>query len=206
MAPKKAFNAFDTLLKDFLNCDKPFGNLIVILSGDFKKTLPIVKHGNRTQIIENIVKSSHLWKYFQKISLINNLCLTNAGDSCKNWLLSIGDGIFANKSNKRVELLKIPDYMLCETDLLLSIYNFFDNKSMDNQVILATTNIDALDIDNEILNKLSGEKNTYCSLDTAHDQNSIIIISLTPTWLPQNKITLKISAIVYLLRNLNINA
>ena len=34
-----------------------------------------------------------------------------------------------------------------------------------------TTNIDALDINNEILSKLSGEKHTYYSLDTAHDQN-----------------------------------
>ena len=67
MAPNIAFNAVDTLLMDLLNCDEPFGNLIVMLSGDFRQTSPIVKHGNRTQIIENIVKSSNLWKYFQKI-------------------------------------------------------------------------------------------------------------------------------------------
>ena len=38
MAPKTAFDAVDILLKDLLNCDKPFGNLIVILSGDFRQT------------------------------------------------------------------------------------------------------------------------------------------------------------------------
>ena len=51
---------------------------------------------------------------------------------------------------------------------------------MDNEVILTTTNIDALDINNEILNKLSGEKHTYCSLDTAHDQNSTKLDELIP--------------------------
>ena len=59
--------------------------------------------------------------------------------------------------------------MLCETDILLSIYNFFDNESVHNKVILRTINIDALDINNEILNKLSGEKHTYYILDIAHD-------------------------------------
>ena len=34
---------------------------------------------------------------------------------------------------------------------------------MDNKVIL-TTNIDALDINNEILNKLSGEKHTHTTV------------------------------------------
>ena len=36
IAPKIAFNAVDTFLKDLLNSDKPFGNLILILSGDFR--------------------------------------------------------------------------------------------------------------------------------------------------------------------------
>ena len=86
---------------------------------------------------------------------------------------------------------------------------------MDNKVILTTTNIDALEINNEILDKLPGEKYTYYSLDTAHDQNSTnldelipdeFIHSLTPNGLPQHQLTLKLGAIVYLLRNLNINA
>ena len=54
--------------------------------------------------------------------------------------------------------------MLCETDILLSIYNFFDNESVENKVILRTINIDALDINNEILNKLSGEKHTHTTV------------------------------------------
>ena len=86
---------------------------------------------------------------------------------------------------------------------------------MDNEVILTTTNIDALDINNKILNNLSCEKHTYNCLDTAHDQDSTnldelipdqFINSLTPNGLPQHKLTLKIDTIVYLVRNLNINA
>lgn len=47
MASKYAFESVDRLFKDLFNNAQPFGNMIVILSGDFRQTLPIVKHGNR---------------------------------------------------------------------------------------------------------------------------------------------------------------
>ena len=109
MASKIAFNAVDGVMKDLLNSDKPFGNIIVILSGDFRQTLPIVKRGNRTQIIENTVKKSHLWNIFNKISLVENHRLTNADNSFNNWLLSIGDGIFANNIDQQREVIKVPE-------------------------------------------------------------------------------------------------
>ena len=46
MASKIAFNAVGTLLRDILNSDKPFGNIIVIISEDSGQALVIVRHGN----------------------------------------------------------------------------------------------------------------------------------------------------------------
>ena len=43
---------------------------------------------------------------------------------------------------------------------------------MDNRLILTITNIDELKNNNEILNKTPGEKNIYCSVDSAQDKNS----------------------------------
>ena len=83
MAFKIAFNAVDTLLRDLLNSDKSFGNIIVIIFGDFQHDLPFLRHGNHTNIIENTVKRSHLWEYFHKISLIENHRLTHADNSFK---------------------------------------------------------------------------------------------------------------------------
>ncbi|KAL7292743.1 hypothetical protein TKK_0013865 [Trichogramma kaykai] len=45
MVSKHAFEAVDRLMKDICNSDKIFGRKIVILSGDFRQTLPIVRHG-----------------------------------------------------------------------------------------------------------------------------------------------------------------
>jgi hypothetical protein len=50
---KYALEAIDRLLKDLCNNNKIFGDKIIILSGDFRQTLPVILHGNRTQIIEN---------------------------------------------------------------------------------------------------------------------------------------------------------
>ena len=86
MASKLEFIAVDKLLKDLLNADKLFGNLIVIVSGDFRSILPIVRYGNRTQIRNNTVKRSNLWGYFNEISLIMKFIvwnmLTISSDDC----------------------------------------------------------------------------------------------------------------------------
>ena len=54
MASKLALTMLSTkLFRDLLNIDESFGGLIVVLSGDFRQTLPIVRRGTRTSIIEN---------------------------------------------------------------------------------------------------------------------------------------------------------
>lgn len=59
MASKYAFKALDRLLKDlYMNTRLVY--LVSIVSGDFRQILPIIRHGNRVQIIENTVKRSRL--------------------------------------------------------------------------------------------------------------------------------------------------
>ena len=60
MASKLAFNAVDKLFRDLLNIDEPFGGLIVVLSGDFRQTLPIVRRGTRTSIIVLVKTTTNL--------------------------------------------------------------------------------------------------------------------------------------------------
>ena len=97
MASKLAFNAVDKLSRDLLNIDEPFGGLIVVLSGDFRQTLPIVRRGTRTSIIENTVKESAIWCNFVTLHLIDNVRLSENDDEFKNWLLDIGNGKFSDK-------------------------------------------------------------------------------------------------------------
>ena len=72
MTSRFAFEVVDRMLKDICNNDLHFRDNVIIISGDFRQTLPVVRHGNRVQILENYVKNSQLWKQFKSMNLKEN--------------------------------------------------------------------------------------------------------------------------------------
>lgn len=50
-----------------------FGGTIMLLDGDFCKTLPVVIKWNRLEIIKTCLKSSPLWQEFIKLRLSENV-------------------------------------------------------------------------------------------------------------------------------------
>lgn len=100
MASKYAFEAIDKFLRDICKNDLPFAGKVIVTSGDFRQTLPIVRHGNRTKILETCVKRSFLWSKFSRLSLSDNLRLQSPDNEFKNWLLAIGE----NKNMTKYEL------------------------------------------------------------------------------------------------------
>jgi hypothetical protein len=48
MALSYALNAVDILLKDIMNIDASFGRKIMILGGDFRQVLPVIRFANRS--------------------------------------------------------------------------------------------------------------------------------------------------------------
>ena len=74
MTNKYAFDTVDRLFKDLCRNSKPFGGKEIIVSGDFKQTLPILCHGGRAQIVfrnhqESSVKSCKIWQQFHYLKL-----------------------------------------------------------------------------------------------------------------------------------------
>ena len=61
MTNKFVFDTVDRLFKDLCQNSKPFGGKVIIVSADFRQTLPIVYHGNRAQIVESFVKTCKIW-------------------------------------------------------------------------------------------------------------------------------------------------
>jgi hypothetical protein len=217
LASKFAFKAVDRLFKDLCNNEEPFGGKIVVVSGDFRQTLPIVKCGNRTQIIENCVKKSYLWRHFQCLSLTENKRVSENDTEFKSWLLRVGDGIFSTEIENKNEIIKIPTENLSNENIIEEIFGNsinLNNPDFYESIILAPTNVDVIDINNKILNKMEGKSREYLSIDTAEDSknekvDSILptefLNSLTPNGLPPHKLNLKIGICIILLRNLNLN-
>ena len=218
MASKAAFELVDKLFKDLKDNNKPFGNIIVILSGDFRQTLPIIRHGNRVQIIENLVKNSYLQPYFETIKLFDNKRLNNTDQSFKQWLLDIGDGTFKNQLEEDLEITEIPSELQYNDDIISGIFGnnmiATEDNSVNNKAILTTNNSDVLEINEKILEKLEGNTIDYYSVDSAVDDDQTdletalpieFLNSLTPNGLPPHKLSLKVGAITYIVRNLNAN-
>ncbi|GBM24937.1 hypothetical protein AVEN_23468-1 [Araneus ventricosus] len=56
MLTKDGLRCIDSLLRDLMNNDKPFGGKVIIIGGDFRPTLPVVPRGARADVIENCIK------------------------------------------------------------------------------------------------------------------------------------------------------
>ena len=54
MVHKKAFESVDRMLRDIRGVDKIMGGVLVLLTGDFRQTLPVVPGGTRADEINSI--------------------------------------------------------------------------------------------------------------------------------------------------------
>ena len=79
MANRNCFEAVNRSLQDILqledptNLEKPFGGKVVVLGGDFRQILPVVKEGRREDIVQSAICQSHLWNYCHVFKLQQNV-------------------------------------------------------------------------------------------------------------------------------------
>ena len=71
----------DCTLRDLLNRDVPFEGITMLLSGDFRQTLPVVQHGSRAQIVPANLIQSNLWPNMSVHYLHQNICLDQDPES-----------------------------------------------------------------------------------------------------------------------------
>nr|XP_012567255.2 ATP-dependent DNA helicase RRM3-like isoform X1 [Cicer arietinum]XP_027186627.1 ATP-dependent DNA helicase RRM3-like isoform X1 [Cicer arietinum]XP_027186628.1 ATP-dependent DNA helicase RRM3-like isoform X1 [Cicer arietinum]XP_027186629.1 ATP-dependent DNA helicase RRM3-like isoform X1 [Cicer arietinum] len=107
MANKYCFEAVDRSLRDIMKGIKedyglkPFGGITTVLGGDFRQILPVVRKGDRHDMIQACIKNSYLWNSCEVHLLRQNMCLQSneldsiSKDAMKNfadWILDVGDG------------------------------------------------------------------------------------------------------------------
>ncbi|XP_074560285.1 uncharacterized protein LOC141816402 [Curcuma longa] len=91
MARRESLESFDSLLKDLMTSDRPFGGKVVVLGGDFRQTLPVIEKGSKQILIESSIVNSHLWSGIQKIYLkVNMRAILDPIFS--EFLLRVGEG------------------------------------------------------------------------------------------------------------------
>ena len=93
----------DRCLRDVTGVDERFGGETLLLAGDFRQCLPVVRRGSRAQIVRSCLKYSAPWQHDRQHALVENVRASSAardtGDAlgAGEWaelLRSPGDGAF----------------------------------------------------------------------------------------------------------------
>jgi ATP-dependent DNA helicase PIF1 len=100
MMNRYCFEAFDRTMRDLMgkvdkeNRNKPFGGKVVVLGGDFRQILPVIRKGSRADVIRATISSSNLWKHCKVLKLTKNMTLRgDANDKSQTELKEFADWI-----------------------------------------------------------------------------------------------------------------
>ena len=217
MAPGVALEIVDLVFRDIMGNDLPFGGKVIVLGGDFRQVLPVVRNGNRVTIINSSIKKSSLWHVFKTHFLTVNMRAIN-DSTFSSWLLEIGNGTSSCSAlyKKTEKSVLIPSQYI-SADLVTDIFGTsFSSEQvpfMCQRAILCPKNEHVRLINESVLSRLAAEEISYRSIDSVKaDDNGLqselnfpveFLNTLHPSGLPPHLLNLKKGCVVMLLRNLS---
>lgn len=195
MTHRRCFEALDTTMRDILSEHDPaksivpFGGKPVVLGGDFRQILPVVRKGSRSAIVGASITNSRLWQHVVLLRLHTNMRLLNPSleeserdelERFSNWVLAIGDGTAPaeRKGDEReASWVTIPDDLLIHTDgdkiaaIVSEVYpdflmNHNNPEYLASRAIVCPNNITVDEINDFIVSLIPGDSVHYLSCDT----------------------------------------
>jgi ATP-dependent DNA helicase PIF1 len=219
MTKRQNVEALDNSLRDIMGRSHlPFGGKTVVLGGDFRQVLPVVRKGSRAQIVGASLRRSYLWESMRHLKLVRNM-RAQSDPWFADYLLRIGGGTEEVNGDGNVcipDEICVPYSGDAEKDLhtLIDIIfpdlnaNMADKDYITTRAILSTRN-DWVDMINmKMIDMFQGGETVYHSFDSAVDDPhnyypSEFLNSLTPNGLPPHVLKLKLGCPVILLRNID---
>ena len=207
MHPKLGYEAVQRTLQDLTGLDE-FGGKVVIFSGDFRQTLPVVPKGSRSAIVASSLSRCSFWSRVKRHRFTRNMRLRSADghdheriQNYSEWLMDIGNGVF--------DEVQIPQNYLIKGSISELITQIYPDvlQDVDQSAILAATNLSVDSINNEVLKRVPGMVRSYLSCDEVANETAAYPVDflnqLNISGLPPHELQLKVGAVVMLLRNLN---
>ena len=202
------------------NRNQPFGNKVLLLGGDFRQCLPVVRHGDRVQVIESTIKNNVTWPLFRQLRLVQNMRTTQGSQEYADWLIQLGNGTLPQlPSLNDPELIEIPpDFLDVPSNLVDHVFGHPSKllnpgvaEKITTRAILCPKNVDCLRINNDIIAKMPGALKVYRSIDTIDSEDPGEIADYPPevlntfdvSGLPPHQLHLKVGAVVILLKNID---
>ena len=181
-------------MQDIRKKSSPFGALTVLLTGDWRQILPVVRHGSRPDIVEATLKCLHLWQIVTRLQLTQNMRAKLRGESSQfaDFLLSIEGGKKNTTKTKDIFFIKLPDDMTVENEkeLLDFIFGGIENNCTDSawlssRSIICPTNSEVDAINNTIISIFPGDVKIYRNNDSVEESEHQYLIENFNTCAPQ---------------------
>nr|XP_016443959.1 PREDICTED: uncharacterized protein LOC107769265 [Nicotiana tabacum] len=178
MAKKQTVEAFDLLLRDLMETNILFGGKVVVFSGDFRQTLPVVRSGKKEDFICESLLCSEIWNQLEKLQLSENIRAKTDPAFCE-YLMRIGDGKEQQNDCGKIEIphsLIIPYTSEKESLNLLfrvtypHLYKCHSNASFITSRAILTTKNDFVDeINDMLLAQFPTTEKVYIATDETTD-------------------------------------
>ena len=223
--------ALERTLRDIMGLDIPFGGKVILLAGDFRQILPVVKLGSRAQIIQASIKKSPLWHHFKTFTLTENMRILAAGSDLRlqqfdEWLLRVGNGTIAH-CNSDSDYVVLPEERCIQinnqnqltlkasmANLVNAIFpnlreRYTDRLWVSSSAILCPKNADVDEINKYCTSLLPGGEILCCSADSTVEEDEAAFYpteylnSLNFPGMPPHILHLKPLIPRILLRNIN---
>ena len=210
--------------------EQTFGGKTVLLGGDCRKILHVIPQGNRADTVLASISHSYLWDSCHKFSLKTNMRVNQEEKEFSDWLLQVGEGHPQLESRYECEdyhkqMITVDKSLIRQSyvdplkevvDAAYGEVNKHTNSqtSYTDKAILTPCNETVEEINAYTISQTDGVSRDYFSSnsfeisDTKSDQNDTLyaveyLNSLEFSGLPSHKLTLKVGAPVFLLRNIN---
>ncbi|XP_012846883.1 PREDICTED: ATP-dependent DNA helicase PIF1-like [Erythranthe guttata] len=217
MANRHSVESLDDVLRHLCDASLPFGGKLVLLGGDFRKTLPVVVRSSRESMVGACITISHIWCNVIRLELSENM-RARQDPNFIAFLLRVGDGvepvIFDDNIHIPNEML-IPfvDSEVSFGCLVDSVYPSFDTLSANpyalvNRAILTPIN-ECVDYINDLLiDRFTGQVKEYISFNkTTNEMKQAeyedYLNGVSASGLPLHVLRLKENFPIMLLRNLD---
>lgn len=181
MSHKKSLEALDRKMKDLRNSLQLFGGETVLLSGNFRLTLPVIPHSTTADELNACLKSSILWRNIIKHSLSTNMRVRlqndESADEFAKQLLDLGNGRMPRDITTGLVTLSSNFCTISPTvqDLVQSVFpdierNYQNHQWLGERAMLAAKNKDFNSPNIAIQNEIPSETVTYKSVDIVIDK------------------------------------
>ena len=208
----------DFLLREVRQNTRPFGGVTIILGGDFRQVLPVIRHGNAGAVIDACMKRSNRWHLFNTVHLTENVRVKKqqGNPAYAEWLLRLGNGNVPVVEGTD-DVIELPPKMCepCDVDAAVDFafphlaLHYHDASWIRDRAILAPHNATVQTLNDECLRRIPGEIVCLESANNAKFESEDDVLppeflsTLEAGNLPPHHLRVKNGAALILLRNIN---